>query len=89
MLTRISDWFLVSIDGRKCPLVGIWDQDGKTITGVGSMSAYGSPRSPQTNKFLFDVPIGTGPLDLYIGAKNIGQVISKEIPLIQSRPRRR
>jgi hypothetical protein len=88
-LTRISDWFLVSMDGRKCPLVGIWDPDGKTITGVGSMSASGSPKSPQTNKFLFDVPIGAGPLDLYIGAKSIGQVTSKEISPPQSTPRDR
>jgi hypothetical protein len=79
MLTRVSDWSLVSTDGRKYPLVGVKEPDGQTITGIGSMSAAGSPRGPQTTKFLFDVPISAGPLDLYIGDKNLGQVISKEI----------
>ena len=88
-LTCVSDWSLVSIDGRKCPLVGVKDPDGKIITGIGSMSAAGSPRSPQTTEFLFDVPIGAGPLDLYIGTKCIEQVFSEEISPSQSTPRPR
>jgi hypothetical protein len=84
-LTTVSNWCLVSIDGRKCPLIGVRTQNGKVIIGIGGMSA----NLKQTNEFLFDVPMDVGPLDLYIGARNFGQVFSKEISPPRSTPRQR
>jgi hypothetical protein len=88
---RISDWCLVSVNGMKCPFIGIRHSDGQTITGIESISVDGSPRSQQTSELLFDVPMDAGPLDLYIGDDNLGQVFSREIsqPRSTSRPRRR
>jgi hypothetical protein len=77
-LTDVTHWTLVDDQGRRYKWVAIMAEHG-TYFGVEQLAAYGSPRAPKRNGFVYEIPFGVETLDFYIGDKKVGRALSEQI----------
>ena len=76
-------WFLVDPQGRQYPMIGMMamaSQNWWLLVGNGLVvPTTGDTRPPKAYAVVFEVPIGVDWLDLYVGDKNLGRVVSEKI----------
>jgi hypothetical protein len=77
-VSGLQDWVLADPRGRRYPWIGIMTEGGTIQGGLDYIKAVGTARSPETCRFVFEVPADVDRLDLYVGGSNMGVAINNQ-----------